>query len=292
MAGILFSKIFKIKKYFMKKICIFLLSTALSLSVFECSTFAQTTSPYVYIKPIYAFPANPQLLNQNSVQIQGQEFTKGIYGSYGRGFCLQAGVGKMINTTFGFELGAEYDFGKKISVTDIADSTLAGSFSDKVQGVLLKPMLVIRNSGDLLSIYSKLGFAISVYSRRFETGAVELSISGTDELTTYKSTEIINAKLGFTACFGLAFRVSESISLFTEINGQMISLPVTKGQYTQYLVNGKDQLATLDVFEKSWVYEKSGFFSAPVNFNQPEPRLFQPANYSYIGIGIGFIYHF
>lgn len=252
---------------------------------------AQTTAPYVFFKPIFAFPANTSKLYETTATIQGTDYTKGVYGSFGRGFCFQAGVGKMINSTFGFEVGAEMLLGKKINSSISDDAGIGGQASGAVNAVLLKPVLVLRNSGDLLSIYSKLGLAISVYSKRYENANVQIVADSNSFLATVSSVEDIKAKVGFTAAFGLSFRVSQAVAISGEINGQMISLPVHQGHYTKYFINGQDKLPSLTVAQKQWTYVKSGALGI-TDPNKPEVRLFDPANFSYIGVSIGITYYF
>ncbi|HVI47642.1 MAG TPA: hypothetical protein VM802_22415 [Chitinophaga sp.] len=269
--------------------------TTYIIVIMFCSvvTCAQSTAPYLILKTSYDFAANPQKLNEATVVLNGKTYTKGVYGSYGKGFTILAGIGKMINNTFGFELNAEYIFGNKVTATytESEDNT-SGSSSQYVRSLLFKPVIVIRNSGDLLSIYTKLGLAISTATNRYGDGNVLTVIDNQSLQFTFKSIETVKAKVGFTACFGLAFRISPSSSFFTEINGQMISLPITRGRYTSYAINGVDQLPQLRVVDKSWVYKKSGYFQGTPNPNEPEPRLYEPANLSNIGIGMGILYHF
>ncbi len=254
---------------------------------------AQTTTPYLILKTTYAFPAAPQKIHETLVMYQGKQYTKGVYGSYGRGLALQLGIGKMLNSTFGFEMNAEFTLGRRehTSVSDKTDSLVAKT-SDRVRGLIFKPMIVIRNSGDLMTIYTKVGLAISTATNRYETGDVRLITNSQGNQTTYESKEISKAKVGFAASFGLSFRVRESISVFVESNGQMLSLPFTKGHYTKYFENGVDKLPGMKISEKSWVYRRSGYFDETSDPNKPQPRLYEPANFSYIGIGAGIIYHF
>lgn len=264
------------------------------LYIFTCVTGnAQTTAPYIIFKTTYAFPGNPQKINEATVLVQDKEYTKGIYGSYGRGLSLSLGVGKMINPTFGFELNAEVLLGRKVktSYSDDMDS-ITGSLSDKVRGLIFKPVIVIRNSGDLLSVYTKLGLAISTTTDRLGEADLRFVLAGQGDQILFESKETAKAKVGFTACFGLAFRVSESVSVFTEVNGQMLSLPITKGHYTKYIENGVNKLPSMKRNERSWEYKKAGFFDETSADNKPDQRLYDPANFSYIGIGVGIIYHF
>lgn len=254
---------------------------------------AQSTAPYLIFKVTNAFPANPNKINEASANISGRTFTKGIYGSYGRGIALQFGIGKMINSTFGFEVTGEYLAGRKIrSTTSYEEDSIDLSFTDRIRGWTIKPVIVVRNSGDLLSIYSKVGLAISTATARFQEENIRYVAGGAGEQTITEAKETSKAKVGFTAAFGLAFRIAESASVFIEGNGQMMSLPISKGHYTRYIQNGRDILPTLSVREKTWVYERSGYFDDTADHNKPERRLYSPANFSYIGIGVGIIYHF
>ena len=196
----------------------------------------------------------------------------------------------MINSTLGYELGAEYLIGKKI--TAIYTSETTDQYSDKVDAVTLKPVLVIRSGGDLLAIYSKLGLAILVWSRSYQENQFHLvDAYGTNHLIISTATENIKPKVGFTAAFGISFRISEAVSLFTEVNGQLMSLPIYKGHYTTYEDNGINTLPNLTPHQSQWIYEKSGNLNNQPD-NEPETRLYKPPNYSYIGISIGMNYHF
>ncbi len=254
---------------------------------------AQSTTPYLLFKTTWAFPANPQKINEAVVVAGGREYTRGVYGSYGRGLALQLGIGKMINATFGFELSGEFLLGRKITSTaSYNDDSIAASGTDRARGLIFKPVIVIRNSGDLLSIYTKAGLAIATATNIYTTGDLRLTAAGNPEQVLFEAKEISRAKIGFTVCFGLAFRVSESVSLLVEANGQMLSLPITRGHYTRFTENGVDKLPEMKTNEKSWVYKREGFFDDSAGPNQPEERLYEPANFSYIGAGIGLVYHF
>ncbi|MBD2753712.1 hypothetical protein [Spirosoma validum] len=276
----------------------------LFLAVFFCGLVATQsraqsqsgpTAPYLIFKTTYAFPAGSQKINEASTIVNNKTFTKGIYGSYGQGINLSLGVGKMLNPTFGVELDAQVMLGNAITTTYATDEfNLSGSQSDRVRSVLLKPFIVIRNSGDLLAIYTKLGLAISTYGRRYEQEEVIYTFNGQTYQQISESTETANVKVGFAACFGLSFRIAESVSVFAEANGQIMALPFTKGHYTKYTENGKDVLPSKSTSEQSWVYERSTTSdpNAPADDSRPGVRLYDPAYFSYMGIGVGFIYHF
>ena len=262
---------------------------------------SQSTAPYIIFKTSYAFPAASQIIDQSSITIRNKTFTQGIYGSYGKGINLSLGVGKMLNPTFGVEMNAQVLLGNSITteISSDQDSTNGFSYSDnyssRVRGLILKPFIVLRNSGDLLSIYSKLGLAVATAFSRYEKEDIIESSNGIDfTQRSTESTETAKTKVGFAACFGLSFRVTESTSLFVEANGQIMALPFTKGHYTKYTENGKDQLASKSTSEKSWVYERSVTYdpNAKPDDSKPSVQLYNPAYFSYVGIGAGFIYHF
>ncbi|UFH51998.1 hypothetical protein [Spirosoma sp. KNUC1025] len=256
---------------------------------------SHSTAPYLIFKTTYAFPASSLKIDEAVATVNKRTFTQGVYGSYGKGLNLSLGVGKMLNPTFGVELNAQLLLGSALTTTysSDADST-SGSVSSRVRGVILKPFIVVRNSGDLLSIYTKLGLAIVTYARRYEQLDLQTIIDNSDYHLSTEATDISKPKVGFAACFGLSFRISESISLFVEANGQILSLPITKGHYTKYTLNGKDGLPTMKTSEKSWVYERSTTSdpNAQANDSKPGVQLYDPAYLSNVGVGAGFIYHF
>ena len=287
MAGILFLNIFKIDTA-MKRIQS--VANGLVLLMLNCSAGAQSNSSYIFFKPVYAFPTASEQLNVNTTVVNGQTFAKGIYGSYANGLAFDLGLGKMINSTLGYEIGAEYLLGKKITAVYTSETT--DKYSDNVDAITLKPVLIIRSGGDLLAIYSKLGLAILVWSRSYEENQSHyVDTFNTNHLIISTATENIRPKVGFTAAFGIAFRVSEAVSLFTEVNGQLMSLPIYKGHFTSYEDNGINTLPDLSVHKSQWTYEKSVTLSDQPD-SQPEHRLYKPPNYSYIGISVGLNYHF
>jgi hypothetical protein len=296
MAGILFLKIFRTKREDMKpfyfRIAIFFLMMVIGISI----TNAQTSSTYLYFKPIYCFPGASQTLEQNSRSVGGATYSQGVYGSFATGLALQLGIGKMINTNFGVELAAEWLNGNKVH-SDISYDTGAlsihGSGTDRIQSFMLKPMLILRSSGDLLSFYSKLGIVISVYSQGNSQGSFTAPDSNNQiQLTSLTEVTKIKPKVGFAAAFGVSARVSQAIALTLEVSGQMLSLPEKNGYYTQYEENGVNTLPSKSTFDKSWTYEKSILEGGPLNENKPDTRLYSPLNFSYIGLSLGIRYYF
>ncbi|WP_315815538.1 hypothetical protein [Paraflavitalea speifideaquila] len=149
----------------------------------------------------------------------------------------------------------------------------------------------MRNSGDILSIYSKLGLAISVWSRRHLETNLILNAGSQDQVLELKERHKIKGKVGFAAAFGLSFRIKEALAIITELNGQMISLPVSSGRYTKYRLNGRDQLPAMTTSERSWTYARS-ISTAAGNPDRPSTRLYEPANFSYIGLSVGIVQNF
>ncbi len=260
------------------------------------TTHAQTSSTYLYLKPIYCFPGASQTLEQNSRSLGGATYSQGVYGSFATGLAFQLGIGKMINTNFGVEIAGEWLNGNKVH-SDISYDTGAlsihGSGTDRIQSFMLKPMLILRSSGDLLSFYSKLGIVISVYSQGTSQGSFTAPDTNQQiKLTSLTEVTKIKPKVGFAAAFGVSARVSQSIALTLEVSGQMMSLPEKNGYYTQYEENGVNVLPSKSVNFKSWTYEKSIIEGGPLIENKPDTRLYSPLNFSYVGLSIGIRYYF
>ncbi|MBD2756577.1 hypothetical protein [Spirosoma validum] len=253
---------------------------------------SQSTAPYVIIKTGYGFPASPQKINEAEVNVGNDTFTSGIYGSYAKGANFSLGIGKMLNSTLGLEINAQYLLGSTIRADYSSDlDSVSGFQTDRIRGLVFTPFVVIRNSGDLLSIYTKLGLAIAAVSSRSEYQESRFMLDGKPYQIVSQASEPSRAKVGFAACFGLSFRVSEKFSLFVEANGQIMSLPISRGNYTKYEVNGVNALPTMTTSDKSWIYEKAGFLETVPEKSSPSTKLYNPAYFSYVGLGIGLTYH-
>ena len=253
---------------------------------------SQSTAPYVIIKTGYGFPASPQKINEAEVNVGNDTFTSGIYGSYAKGANFSLGIGKMLNSTLGVEINAQYLRGSTIRADYSSDlDSISGFQTDRIRGLVFTPFVVIRNSGDLLSIYTKLGLAIAAVSSRSEYQESRFMLDGKPYQVVSQASEPSRAKVGFAACFGLSFRISEKFSLFVEANGQIMSLPISRGNYTKYEVNGVNALPTMTTSDKSWIYEKAGFLETVPEKSRPSTKLYNPAYFSYVGLGIGLIYH-
>jgi opacity protein-like surface antigen len=254
---------------------------------------SQSTAPYLIVKTSYGFPASPQLINETEIPLGNEKLTTGIYGSYAKGAQLSLGMGKMLNSTLGVELSAQYMLGNTINTNYASElNSVDVHQRERIRGLVISPLIVLRNSGDLLSIYTKLGPAIAVVSNRLVQQEIRYNSNGQTYFVINEAAETAKPKIGLAACFGLSFRLSEAISFFTEVNAQILSLPITRGSYTRYEVNGTNKLSSMPVGEKSWVYQPSGYFDKTPDPSYPETRLYTPAYYSSVGIGIGLIYHF
>jgi hypothetical protein len=272
----------------------FTLLTFLFLGVMPCGSHAQST--YLIFKLTNSVPGSNEKLREFSFDRNGETFTAGTYGSYGNGIYFQAGIGKMINPTFGFEISGEFAYGRwhKTPIEEYGnDYTLNGDVKEKVNTVLIKPVMVIRSSGDLLAFYTKLGVLIAPWVRKYER--LKLTVYETDTKNTIlyetESVEQARLKVGFTASIGVSFRVSQSIALFGEVSGQIMSLPIREGHYTKLTRNGEDLLPSATVSQKEWIYKESGFLEASTKTDGPEIRLYNPANYTSIGLSVGMLFY-
>lgn len=261
----------------------------------QAQSSSPSTDPYLLLKVGYGMPDSQQQVGAYANIPTSGGMYRGIYGSYAQGMNLTLGIGKMLNPTFGFEGSAQLVLGKTISGS-YDYPTISGTSAERTRSVILKPMIVIRNSGDLLTIYSKLGLAVAVISKIYKHDEFykhdDVRDPKNDQVSLAESSETASVKVGFAAGFGLAFRVTECFSVLVEVDGQLLSLPIRKGRLTRYEQNGADKLASLSVSEKSWVYENSVPVETSPNTSEPEKRLFNPKYYSYAGVGLGIIYHF
>jgi opacity protein-like surface antigen len=266
------------------------------LMVSTTTICADAQSTYLIFKLTNSVPGSTQKLRDFQSMQNGKLFSVGTYGSYGNGVNFQAGIGKMLNPTFGFEITGEFAYGRwhKTELEETTpDYSIRGFIKEKVNTVLIKPVVVIRNSGDLLSFYTKLGIVIAPWVRKYEEVELNSQDFSPPEATTYvtHSIETARLKVGFTASFGVSFRVSQAISILGEVSGQIMSLPVSKGHYTKVTANGVDVLSNLNTRDKTWEYKESGFLDETGPDDKPSSRLYNPANYTAIGLSVGMLFH-
>lgn len=228
-----------------KTIVHFLLAT---MAVITINTNGSSQGAYVNLNGGYGLSMNPQSLQffdftsftlLNSVFTEDQAFV-----SLGKGVSFGGSFGYMFNRNIGLELGVSYLVGSEYEATRInSQRTTDMTFSADMLRII--PSVVIASGFEKVNPYARFGVLIgsgSVLStaRQFDSGELEVRKWRYDG----------GVALGFSSGVGVLIGVSNSISLFGEINLVSLSYAPTQGELIEATLNGVDQLPDLTTIHK------------------------------------------
>ena len=183
----------------------------------------------------------------------------------GTGLPFVAAVGYKLGANIGIELGIDYFQGLNIKSADdqyynghtVTDATT------KTHGSMLSlvPAFVLTIPLEKLQPYARIGVKIGVLSSEmtkvdgstlYYVGEISQKVP-----VTTKEKDYGGVAFGFQAAIGTDFKLSNMLSLFGEIQMDGISYAPSKGKFTEFTVNGVDQLSQMSTTDKSWDYSKS-----------------------------------
>lgn len=151
--------------------------------------------------------------------------------------------------------------------------------------------IIYLSIGHLIGInpYAKFGLVIG-------TGAVTMDYEDNDD----GDVEVRKMKLnggvafGINAAIGAIFELSESISLFGELNAINMSYAPKKGEITEATYNGTDFLPHMTTYDKEveFVDEVTYNYNSPPPDSQPSQQLKQKYPFGSFGINVGVVFNF
>jgi hypothetical protein len=145
------------------------------------------------------------------------------------------------------------------------------------------PAIVIRLPLDKFSPYARLGLKLGVLQSAKETDNTTIYNTGSTSKYEDISKDYGGVSVGAQVSVGTDFKIGNHVSLFAEVNSDVISWSPKKGKLTKRTTNGVNTLDNLTTSQKSWVYEKTAD-----NESTPssEPAKKTLINYSYANTGI------
>ena len=204
---------------------------------------------------------------------------------YGSGLPFILAAGYQFNHNLGFELGIDYFYGFKYKT---ATSILTYDVEAKSHGQMLSLVLafVVTLPFEKFRPYARLGLKIGVLN------SVTDELHQVDNGAKAATSRVIDATrkdyggvaLGLQAALGSDFALNKKISLFAEIQVDGISYSPTHGKYTNYNVNGEDQLGNMFVKDKSWDYKKEIDRTKTIPNDQPDEL--SRVNYAFSNVGL------
>lgn len=260
---------------------------------------APVTAQYSYFKAGvgYHFPSMRQeMALSNFSQKEGSfDYEESIARySMHRGITPLISFGHMFNKYVGFEIGADYLIAtqnKALQTARIGGDIVYNKLTTKASNINFFPAL--RLSVPLnksISMYSRTGLVIplvSVIKERF-------TADGYDTAGNFRkldiNTEIKNRfTIGFAGAIGFEIKVSEKVFFFTEASAQLLNVWSKSGKVTEYEINGKSQLGSLQTYQKETLFKKA--ISTTSNTGQfsskPSESLTYQSAFHSVGVNIG-----
>lgn len=256
------------------------------LTLIFCALFSVTFAQglYVGVNAGYAM-RSASWFNTTDVDINNSE-VKPM--SLGLGFDAGLNLGYMFNKNVGIELGASYLIGGK--------NKFKYTYSDGTEEVFYKasmiriiPAVVIAAGFETIDPYAKFGALIGFGSFKYESeGTYDdafRSTMATEEV--YKVKYKGGVAFGFYAALGANYNLSEKLALFAELNLESMSYAPTKGEITEYTIDGVDQLGSMDVKDKEWEFVKEINYDENIPDTSPDKELKEKYPFSSIGLNLG-----
>jgi hypothetical protein len=275
------------KKMF-KTVLFLLVSTFLTSNL-----FAQ--GMYVRLNAGYGMNAGAQNLdgfyNETSSYRSSNNSTDHTYEqinvSLGKGLNVGGALGFMFSANFGAELGVSYLLGGKSTATDTYNgSSYSETYEYTISAKMLRinPSLVLTTGAEGLSPYAKFGLVAGM-------GSILMEYMNNDDGDVYIEKTKLNGgtALGLTAALGVNYKLSESMSLFGEINMVNMSYAPTTGEITEATYNGANKLPDYTTNEKLTDFVDSYSYNSQDNQseNEPDQELKQKMPFGSIGVNLG-----
>jgi hypothetical protein len=266
----------------MKKRIVFSISLALTVLG---NGFAQKS--IVKLQVGYGFPLSSMLITENVQASASSTNYKGVYGSYGSGFQVEAGYIRPLNKNLSIEMDFSYLIGKTYNSSNNTGNNLQNqSTSSHFYGI--SPLLRVSFGGTKIRPYGAVGpvvgFGNLLVDYAFTNGS---SVSGNEIQHRYSGSQAIGAKTAIGAEF-----TEGRFVFYAQLTATAISYAPSKSEYTKYTLNGVDQLAMLTTSQKQIVYKSSITSTGAQDPNQPTEQIKFFIPFSSISLSAGVMFKF
>lgn len=211
-----------------------------------------------------------------------QETTEAKRAGLGDGLPIFAAAGYYFGNNFGVELGVNYFYGLPNKIVNTrAGLTTTSKTSGSMLGLL--PAFIMKFDLGKCKPYARLGLMIGVLNNAkniIKTSGSSDTLARVDATIKYYG----GIAIGAQAAMGIEYPLGKLLSLFGEVNLNGISWAPEKGKFTQYSVNGVDELGNMPEIGKSWNYEEKIDLGDPFSLDQPGKR--ESINYSFANVGL------
>lgn len=224
----------------------------------------------------YASPLAPYNIGMNTKQTMLREAnpesgdyitaiireTTEVNGSYGAGFNGSLTIGYPITEIIGVEINGSYFHGKKYKASsilrEIVDDEVffssSGKSTSRADIILITPALILNAPGNPIRPYLSAGivFAFATMEEQFYTTS-DFDLEKMIQHAKYTG----GISIGMHGSVGLDFKLTESLSLFSEIPFNSITYYPKEKEIVKYEIDGQNFLQTMDESFKRTVFVKS-----------------------------------
>lgn len=247
---------------------------------------------YVGLQAGYGIATPSEVVGTVSEFNSTGQTTTNVYGTYGGGTNIGLNVGYMFGEHVGAELGFNYFLGSTVESTNTTVPTGKVTVNSKSTQFRLAPSLIVTTGGDV-ALYGKGGLVLPVGG----STVTEYRDSGTNPLVGRVEQDFESKgamSIGFQGAIGVNYNLSDKLSLFGEVGSVNLRIKGASRTVTAYSVDGTDQLANLDTYDKETVYveelnpnSNNGAYNSNTNDNQAREELSSSTNYNAMFISVG-----
>jgi hypothetical protein len=209
--------------------------------------------------------------------------------SFGRGFNIGSEIGIILNKNIRAELDISYLIGNKIKSYSRAYAISNTILSSKM--IRFNPSFILSSGFDKLDPYAKFGVIVGVGSIFIEETD---TYGGGSDMYYFKNKLNGGIAFGLSSCIGVQFKLTNSLSVYSEINMINLSYAPKKGKLIKSTYNGQDMLPNTSIskketeFVKKYIYDEAN----PPLDSEPTKELKEKYPFGSIGLNIGLIYNF
>ncbi len=230
--------------------------TALALVGLLSPAFGQL---YIRANVGYNLPMNAQVIGENVNEAYNPDFgsdgsSEVVYGSYGSGLALNVAIGGNLKGNLGYDVEVGYVLGKKYTTTynytnDWYDYHEEYKTTRYARSFQFAPTLSFTAGTGSIQPYTRVGPVIAITKLTEETEASE---TGQYKMVTESTGGL---SVGFKGALGVTFNADSKIQFFIETNLTSLAYAPTKGEITQYTINGNDALESLSDEQRKFKYK-------------------------------------
>ena len=244
--------------------------SALSFLLLIVITFSNAHSQSVYVKIGGGYGRS--LAEQNIINSAFWPLWQYNFGSYGRGYNLQAGLGYNINQNFAVELAGSYTKGVTFEITRSVNDTKYRLYANTI---FIMPSAIVKAPIKDITPYARVGMAAGIITKYTESTPYPMTGSVSEGPYDYK--EHGGLALGIQFAGGISFKAAKKLDIYAEVFG----IGLTYSPKT--LENTKNQSGSL---QPTITYSESGITGDNNTARTPSYP------FSSIGMNVGITYTF